>query len=195
MRFVPLLREENMPGYLTDAVLLVAQAARVPFGSAYEALAGLAGPELKARPRLATQRWVQELIKARLLHRQPMLKPGLHQLKDLPAFRGLLHNLSLETNAAHLPALAAVAQAIWAGPLPQAHIIGAWLTRGDYSRYNGYSVLGDKYMLGGDDFWYTLLTNTKHVNKLVLTLPGFLLDFAAATDGTGLENLLPIRQV
>jgi hypothetical protein len=182
IRYSLILREDDIAAYLADIAALVAVPGSKNPLMVYELLASNLLPRLRN-----SSRYTHEEEKARLIVGDPTVKKAIHQLEDLPVFRGALQNVQLDTHQDQMKEMADAAKAIWASGLKQEQIIQAWLTLGDYSLPTGRSLLGDKHFFGNTDNWYTILT-TGEKNLLA----PFLLAYLDAPGSTSADRLQEI---
>ena len=177
-RYGLVLREADIPTYLADLVALVPQN-EPTLQSVYAKLANNKLPRFRN-----SSRFTHEVEKARILIQHPHLRAAVHQLEDLPVFRGNLENLDVEQNELQLPEMANAAKAIWASGVQAPHIIRGWLTIGDYALHTGNSALGPRYFLGSHDNWYpVLVAQDNHF------ITPFLLAYTDAPGNTPTERL------
>lgn len=177
-------RERWLGWYLTDAFSLVQhEDGRVR--NVYELLATTPPTKWKG---FRDQAVAEEVEKANLIQHNPAIKAVLHELEDLPVFRGTLHNLALTENEQLLPAFLQSVRAIWHDTAEPSLIIRAWLSIGEYGVDGGTSRLGNKYFLGNTANWHTILGNSS-TPEVRETLPLFLRAYAASPGSNTTEKL------
>lgn len=145
------LRHEHLARLIPAVSQLAHATARL--GDAYIALKEA---DAKLLDGLGSKAGLHERAKAILLSKQEELRPVLHRLENLPVLHGDLHNLPFEAGD-ELVALEKDLTEIWTSGVEQNRIIAAWLTQGEYWVESGSTGWGDKYFLGNDDNWYTIL--------------------------------------